>query len=109
MRKIYEESEIETTAEEKAHGLRRIKRLFRPQPGEKIECKVWLEIELDGDVLDYFQNEAGEANYKTEINRILREKMHESLALKTAELKKLRSELLNDKDFLRELKEKLAA
>lgn len=111
MQTIYEEFKIETTAEEKNHGLRRIERRFRTKPGEMTlrDCKVIVEIEIDADVFKHFESEAGEENYKTKINSILREKMEESLKLKAVEMKKLRWELLEDKEFLQELREKLVA
>lgn len=111
MSKIYEESKIETTSEEKAHGLRRIERRFRPQSGEMTlkDCQVIVEIKIDADVFNYFRDEAGEEKYKAEINSVLRGKMEENLAKKAAEIKKIRHELLNDTEFLQELKEKLAA
>lgn len=97
---------LETSEEARAAGLRRIKRRHIAKPGEVTlkDCKVTLEIVLDADVLSYFEEEAGEENFKAEINAVLREKMEKSLALK-----KLRRELLDDKEFLQELKEKLAA
>ena len=111
MKKIYAESKIETTEEEKSHGLRRIERRFRPRPGEMTlrDCKVTVEIEIDADILRYFKTETDEAAYKAKINSVLREKMEEAAAKKTEDIEKLRRELLADAEFLRELKEKLAA
>ena len=111
MKKIYEESEIETTAEEKAHGLRRIKRRHFTALGEMTlkNCVVTLEIKIDADVLKHLRETAGENDYKAKINSILREKMEETERHKTAALEQLRRELLADSSFLQELKEKLAA
>lgn len=97
---------LETSAEEKAHGLRRIKRRHITKPGEVTlkDCKVTLEIVLDADILSYFKEEAGEENYKAVINSVLREKMEKSL-----KLKRIRRELLEDEEFLQKLKEKLVA
>jgi uncharacterized protein (DUF4415 family) len=87
--------------------LKRVKKPVLPDSADEVtlkDCKVTLEIVLDADVLSYFKEESGEEGYKAEISAILRKKMEESL-----ELKRLRRELLEDKEFLPELKEKLAA
>ncbi len=96
MKKIYEDSDVETTEEEKAHGLRRIKRTFRPKKGEMTLAKCFVEISLslDAEVLQYFESDS------EKINKVLREVM-----LK----RKLSEELLNDSVFVSRLKEKLAA
>ena len=96
MKKIYEDSEIETTEEEKAHGLRRIKRNFRPKKGEVTlkDCWVKSEIALNPDVLEYYESNS------RKINAVLREAM---------EKKKLRDELLADAEFVSRLRKKLAA
>lgn len=96
MKKIYEDSEIETTEEEKAHGLRRIKRNFRPKKGEMTlkDCFEKIELSLDAEVLQFFESDS------EKINAVLRKEM---------EKRKLSDELLNDKEFVSRLKEKLAA
>jgi uncharacterized protein (DUF4415 family) len=96
MKKIYEDSDIETTEEEKAHGLRRIKRTFRPKKGEMTlaNCFVDISLSLDAEVLQYFDSDS------KKINDVLREVMQK---------RKLSEELLNDSTFVRKLKEKLAA
>lgn len=102
---------LETSADAQAAGLRRIKRRHIVAPGEMTlrDCKVMIEIEIDADILSYFKTETDEAAYKAKINSVLREKMEEATAKKTKEIQKLRRELLADTEFLRELKEKLAA
>ena len=99
---------LETSEEARAAGLRRIKRRHFTKPGEVTlkDCKVTLEIEIDADVLKYFEEQAGEENYKAEINRVLREKMENAAR---NEIGRIRRELLDDAEFLQELKEKLAA
>ena len=96
MKKIYEESDIETTDEEKSNGLRRIKRTFRPKKGEMTlkDCWVKTEVSLNPDVLDFYESNS------EKINAVLRNAM---------EKKKLRKELLEDAEFVNRLREKLAA
>ena len=114
MKKIYEDSEIETTAEEKLHGLRRIKRTFRPKKGEMTlrDCQVITEIRIDADLYTFLETESNKTEDLTIenlLNSILRERFEKEEVGKLAEIKELRNKLLNDKDFLQELKEKLAA
>ncbi len=99
---------LETSEDARAAGLRRIKRRHLTKSGEVTlkDCKVTVEIEIDADVLEYFKDKAGAANYKAQINSVLREQMENA---SKAEMKRIRRELLDDAEFLQELKEKLAA
>jgi uncharacterized protein (DUF4415 family) len=87
---------LETSEEEKAHGLRRIKRRHLTKPGEVTlkDCFVTIELSLDAEVLQFFESDS------EKINAVLRKEM---------EKRKLSEELLNDKEFVSRLKEKLAA
>ncbi len=110
MKKTYEE--LETEEELKARGLRRIKRRFQPKPGEtaSIKCQVIAEVKIDADLFNFLKNESKKHNLEIEnlLNEILREKFEKAEAKKLAEIKEIRSKLLNDTEFLQELKEKLA-
>jgi len=96
---------LETSEEEKAHGLRRIKRRHATKPGEMTLKDCWVEItlSLDAEVLQFFNSD------EKKINQALREKMEESKNSNFGEMKNLRRELLEDEEFLHELKTKLAA
>ena len=87
---------LETSEEEKAHGLRRIKRRHITKPGEMTPKDCWIEISLslDAEVLEFFESDS------EKINAILRKEM---------EKRKLSNELLEDKEFVSRLREKLAA
>lgn len=94
MKKMYEE--LETSDELKAKGYQRIKRKFRPKKGEMTlkDCWVKSEISLNPDVLEFYDSDS------EKINAVLRDVM---------EKKKLSEELLADTEFVRRLREKLAA
>ena len=105
---------METPKEAKAMGLRRISRNERPKipKGMTIrDCQVITEIKIDADLYNFLETESSKTNSSIEnlLNEILREKFEKEEAGKLAEIKELRSKLLNDKSFLQELKEKLAA
>ena len=87
---------LETSEEEKERGLRRIKRRHITKPGEMTlkDCFVTIELSLDAEVLQFFESDS------EKINAVLRKEM---------EKRKLSDELLEDKDFVSRLKEKLAA
>ena len=87
---------LETNDELKAHGLRRIKRRHITKPGEitSKDCWVKSEISLNPDVLEFYDSDS------EKINAVLRDVM---------EKKKLSEELLADTEFVRRLREKLAA
>ena len=94
MKKMYEE--LETSDELKAKGYQRIKRKFRPKKDEVTlkDCWVKSEISLNPDVLEFYDSDS------EKINAVLRDVM---------EKKKLSEELLADTEFVRRLREKLAA
>lgn len=87
---------LETSEEERARGLRRIKRRHVMQPGEMTlkDCFVKIELSLDAEVLQFFGSDS------EKINAVLRREM---------EKKKLGDELLEDQEFVSKLKDKLAA
>ncbi len=87
---------LETSEEEKAHGLRRIKRRHFTKPGEMTQKDCWVktEISLNPDVLEFYESNS------EKINAVLRVAM---------EKKQLREELLADTEFVNRLREKLAA
>ncbi len=98
MNKIDAESKLEyleTSEEEKAHGLRRVKRRHLTKPGEMTlkDCFVEISLSLDAEVLEFFESDA------EKINAILRKEM---------EKRKLSNELLEDTEFVSRLREKLA-
>lgn len=106
---------METPKEAKAMGLRRISREERPKVPKGMtirDCQVITEIRLDADIYNFLETEAKKAeNSSVEklLNDILREKFEKAEAEKLADIKELRSKLLNDTEFLQGLKEKLAA
>ncbi len=87
---------LETTEEEKAHGLRRIKRRhhFKPEHLAPKNCWSTVEIALNSDVVDFYEGNS------EKINAVLRKHM---------EKEKLGEALLEDSTFIDRLKEKLAA
>ncbi len=87
---------LETTEEEKANGLRRIKRRHFTKPSEMTlaKCFVDISLSLDAEVLQYFNSDS------EKINEVLREVMLH---------RKLSEQLLNDSVFVSRLREKLAA
>ncbi len=87
---------LETGKEEKAHGLRRIKRRHITKPGEMTfkDCFVEVSLSLDAEVLQFFESDS------EKINAVLRKEM---------EKRKLSNELLEDTEFVSRLREKLAA
>lgn len=105
---------LETSEEEKAHGLRRIKRRHIFKPGEVTlkDCQVIAEIRIDAELYKFLESKTEnrqDSNIEKIINEILREKFEQEESGKSAEIKDIRSKLLNDAEFLQELKEKLAA
>ncbi len=111
MKKIYEE--LETSDELKAKGLRHIKRNFRPKKGEMTlkDCQVITTVKIDADIYKFLESKSensGESSVEKLLNTILRERLEKEEAKKLTEIKEIRSRLLNDNDFLQELKEKLA-
>jgi uncharacterized protein (DUF4415 family) len=79
---------------------------------KKKDCsKIRITISLDCDVVDYFKSEAeapGAFPYQTQINQALRGVMdHENPSNHDEALAELKSELLHDPLFLRELAKKV--
>jgi hypothetical protein len=117
MNKTDVESEIkylETSEELRAEGLRRIKRRHGTKPGEVTlkDCQVIAEIRIDADLYNFLKSESKKSEDSTVeklLNEILREKFEKEEVRKLSEIKELRTKLLNDTEFLQELKEKLAA
>ena len=102
--------DISTSKEAKKAGLRRIERRhFAKKEEVKLsDCKVKITINLDADVLEYFKERASSSDsapYQTQINAELRKIMNGG---KTS-LKLAAKELLQDKTFIRDLKDKLKA
>lgn len=112
MKKIEKDYEyLETSDELKARGLRRI---TRPKFLDKLpkniqlrDCKSRITIYLDADIVEHFkqESEGQAAGYQTLINQVLREFVDERREISTKE--NFKRELLEDKEFLRELKEAL--
>lgn len=87
---------LETSDDEKAHDLIRIKRRHITKPGEMTfkYCFVEITLSLDAEVLEFFDSDS------EKINVVLRKEM---------EKRKLSEELLEDREFVSRLREKLAA
>lgn len=106
---------MKTPKEAKAMGLRRISREERPQIPKGMtlkDCQVITTVKIDADIYKFLESNSensGESSIEKLLNTILREKLEKEEAKKLAEIKEIRSKLLNDSDFLQELKAKLAA
>ncbi|CAN5577576.1 hypothetical protein BH20ACI4_BH20ACI4_08700 [soil metagenome] len=117
MNKTETESKIEyleASDELLAKGLRPIKRRHLTKPGEVSlkDCQVKTELSIDADLYKFLEAEAEKIENSTVeklLNKILRERFDKEEAKKLSEIKELRTKLLNDTEFLQELKEKLAA
>ena len=95
---------LETSKEEKLHGLQRIKRRhFTNENLNLKDCKVISEVRIDADLYKYLETEAKNRN-EDSIDKILNTLLREVI-----EKRKLSEELLNDSVFVSKLKEKLAA
>ncbi len=72
--------------------------------GEDVkQAKVRITISLDQDVVDYFKHAAeqpGALPYQTQINQTIRKAIESG---KSENIEKLKAELLEDPEFLREL------
>lgn len=87
-------------------GKHRFRRARHIKKGDKAKRRVTMYI--DTDIVDYFQKRASEPNaapYQSQINQALRSLMENNPLEKTD----LKNELLEDDEFLKKLKEKLAA
>lgn len=102
-----------STEEEMDLQLDKMKRLprgsFKPKKGatDLKNCKVEISLYLDSDVLEYFRNRAEPPNaapYQTQINSELRRIMEND----AREVQSIENDILNNEEFLRALKEKLA-
>ncbi len=103
---------LETSEEARAAGLRRIKRRHFTKLGEVTlkDCQVMTTVKIDADIYNFLESKCeDEASIEKLLNTILRERFEKEEALKLAEIREIRSKLLNDRDFLQELKEKLTA
>lgn len=105
---------LETSDEILVKGLRRIKRRHLTKPGEVTlkDCQVITEIRIDADLYNFLKSESEKlenSSVEKLLNEILREKFEKEEAKNLTEIQELRAKLLNDTEFLQELKEKLAA
>ncbi len=112
MRRVVE-SILKLTEEELDSQLDKMKRLprgsFKAKPNTtKLEnCKVKVSLYIDGDILEYFRQRAAPphaAPYQTQINNELRRIMENG----STDAASLEKDILNNEEFLRALKEKLA-
>ena len=105
-----EEISTEIELDEKLDKMKRLPRgSFKAKRGAtNLEnCKVKISMYLDADILQYFRARAESpdaAPYQTQINNELRRVM-ENDSRETANIEK---DILNNEEFLRALKEKLA-
>jgi uncharacterized protein (DUF4415 family) len=104
---------LETSTEAQAAGL---KRISRPKFLDKLskdvsvqEGKSRITIYIDSSIIDFFKKQAenSEVGYQTLINNTLKTIVDNELSFR--EKLNLKKELLEDKEFLQELKERLAA
>lgn len=72
---------------------------------KRSEQQTKVEIYLNGDVLDFLKERSDES-YETQINSVLRDLMKNE---KPNEVVEIQRKILNDNEFLRELKDKLKA
>jgi uncharacterized protein (DUF4415 family) len=104
---------LETSPEAQAAGL---KRITRPKFLDKLSKDISLHdgksritIYIDSNIIDFFKKQAenSEAGYQTLINNTLKTIVNSELNFQ--EKLNLKKDLLEDKEFLQELKERLAA
>ncbi len=75
------------------------------------DCQVITTVKIDADIYKFLESKSensSESSVEKLLNTILRERLEKEEAKKLTEIKEIRSRLLNDNDFLQELKEKLA-
>ena len=82
------------------------------QAEESVSNKVRITISLDKDVVDYFKEEAthpGAFPYQTQINQALRQLINKwhGMGVVHGDVEELKSELLHDPAFIRELAKEL--
>jgi uncharacterized protein (DUF4415 family) len=106
------EKKPKTTEEQMDLQLSKMKRLPRgsfkakPNATNPENCKVKVSMYIDSDILAYFRQRAEQPNaapYQTQINNELRKIMEADSIGKTS----LDKNILEDKEFLKALKEKL--
>lgn len=85
---------LETSEEERAHGLRRIKRRHYTGPPDLLPQEKTVEVRIDADIVDFFSDDL------RRINTTLRSAMVKETVAR---------ELLDDSEFIAKMKEKLAA
>jgi uncharacterized protein (DUF4415 family) len=105
MNEIENATELETSPEARAAGLRRIPRRHLAQHGQMTlrDCQVEITIQIDADVLDYFERRAQlpyAEPYEAQINNELRAVMERDGGLPYASL-------VNDDKFIAALAERL--
>jgi len=107
------EKEEDLTEDELDLHLDKMKRLPRgsfkakPNATKLKNCKIKISLYLDGDILEYFRQRAESpdvAPYQTQINNELRRVMEND----STDAASLEKDILNNEEFLRALKEKLA-
>ena len=107
---IEEEIIVEEELDEKLDKMKRLPRgSFKAKKGAtNLEnCKVKVSMYLDDDILQYFRQRAEAPNaapYQTQINNELRRIMEND----SREAASIENDILNNEEFLRALKEKLA-
>ncbi len=105
-----EEVLVEVELDKKLDKMKRLRRgsFKAPKCATNLEnCKVKISMYLDADVVEYFRNRAEPphaAPYQTQINNELRRIMENNSADAASKL----NDILNNEEFLRALKEKLA-
>lgn len=99
-----------------AVGKHRFRRVSPDRVAKRHEQKIKITMFIDADVLDYFRARAEQQNaapYQTQINAELRRVMEQDKTAtadkQSAQIAEMRRALLNDEEFLQELKQKLAA
>jgi len=108
---IEEEIVVEEDLDGKLDKMKRLRRgSFKPKKGAtNLEnCKVKISMYLDADILEYFRQRAESPNaapYQTQINHELRRVMEND----SPDAANLENDILNNEEFLRALKEKLAS
>jgi len=111
---VVKQKEENLTENELDSQLDKMKRLPRgsskakPNATNLENCKVKISLYIDGDILEYFRQRAEPphaAPYQTQINNELRRIMEND----STDAASLEKDILNNEEFLRALKEKLAS
>jgi len=80
------------------------------QAKEASSSKIRITISLDKDLVDFFKSNAskpGAFPYQTQINQALRQIIEESQTGNQADIEELKTQLLHDVTFIRELSKKV--